>query len=76
MAELKPKEVIIKIDFAASKGLEIVANVEEVSELVRCKDCEHYNPNSMEWPCDCVGGLADPVEDDYCSYGERRIEND
>lgn len=42
MAELKPFEVIMRIDFAASKGLEVVEHAEKVQELVRCKDCKYY----------------------------------
>lgn len=41
MAEPKPVEVIMRIDFAASKGLEVVAHAEKVQELVRCKDCQY-----------------------------------
>ena len=74
MAELKPMEVIMKIDFAASNGLEVVAHAKKVAELVRCQDCQHYNPEATEWRCDIVAGLVEPYDDDFCSYGERRTE--
>lgn len=44
-------------------------------ELVRCKDCVHWRHNlENDTYCGCVGGLTDPEEDDFCSYGERRDE--
>ena len=69
MGKLKPMEVIVKIDFAASNGLEIVAHAEKVSELVRCKDCIHApilgigNGFNIEWPK--IDGL---FEDSTCPY--------
>lgn len=44
----------------------------DVVEVVRCKDCKHYNPEATEWRCDIVAGLVEPYDDDFCSYGERR----
>ena len=43
-------------------------------ELVRCKECRHFEKNESilrgEWWCDL---WADTIEDDgYCSYGERK----
>ena len=67
MAELEPMEVIMKIDFAASNGLEVVAHAEQVSELVRCKDCINWNGND----CITIFGLYAPRPDDYCSRGEK-----
>lgn len=34
-------------------------------EVVRCKDCKHYNPDDH-----CY--LQGAGENDYCSYGERK----
>ncbi len=67
MAELEPMEVIMKIDFAASNGLEVVAHAEQVSELVRCKDCINWNGND----CITMYGLFSPRPNDYCSRGEK-----
>lgn len=36
----------------------------DVVEVVRCKDCKHYNPADH-----CY--LQGAGENDYCSYGER-----
>lgn len=42
-------------------------------EVVRCKDCKRFHRNlENDTYCDCVGGLSDPEEHDFCSYGERR----
>ena len=50
----------------------------DVVEVVRCKDCEHFeaiNNDDHGWckmisdlPC----GISVRYDDDYCSYGERR----
>lgn len=42
MAELKPIEVVMLIDFASSNGIEVIAHAERVCELVRCKDCKWH----------------------------------
>ena len=47
----------------------------DVVEVVRCKDCQHYNPEATDWRCDIVTGLVEPYDDDFCSYGERRAGN-
>ena len=68
MAELKPMEVIMKIDFVASNGLEVVAHAERVSELVRCKDCKHYNPyenDGADGVCKLHTWLV--TDEDFCS---------
>ena len=45
-------------------------------EVVRCKDCKHFGHNiENETYCRCTGGLSDPEENDFCSYGERRAED-
>lgn len=42
-------------------------------EVVRCKDCKHYNPCGV---CDFIsyGGQFGwtTKDDDFCSYGERK----
>lgn len=41
--------------------------------VVRCKDCKHFiRTLENETYCNCVGGLTEPEEHDYCSYGERK----
>lgn len=77
MPELKPIEVIMKLDFAESNGLEIVAHAEQVSELVRCKDCTYFNHVKCQ---EERAGLCEHFDtymyiSDYCSDGYRRADN-
>lgn len=45
--------------------------------IVRCKDCKHFRRNlENDTYCNCVGGLTDPEEHDFCSYGERREDSE
>ena len=72
MAELKPMEVIMWIDFVASDGEQICAHAEKVQELIRCKDCKWFGEIG------CAIGVVDdtdkPTENDYCSFAERRTD--
>ena len=48
--------------------------------VVRCKDCKHYKPQSKSahWnsttPYCCRCTTVKVSTDDFCSYGERRVE--
>ena len=45
----------------------------DVAPVVRCEDCRHFRRNlENDTYCGCVGGLTDPEEHDFCSYGERK----
>ena len=50
----------------------------DVVEVVRCKDCRHFCPYDGEehkGDCDELVGLESCVyEDDYCSYGEAKMD--
>lgn len=47
--------------------------VPETSEVVvHCKDCKHYHHRC----CHLFDGLTVPMGDDYCSYAERKENND
>ena len=56
----------------------------DVVEVVRCKDCKYWNEREMECNNDYVatdneGGASFSLNfylDDFCSYGERRTDND
>ena len=56
------------------------SRTQTVGELIRCKDCKHWNPNTELAECDdygesrpCSVMYARPMyEDDYCRYGERK----
>lgn len=71
MAELKPFEVIMRIDYVPSKGPEVVAHAEKVQELVRCKECKHYNAG-FECLVEGYGIERDP--DWFCADGEREVQ--
>ena len=44
-------------------------------EVVRCEDCKYFGHNiENDTYCRCTGGLSDPEENDFCSYGERRTD--
>jgi hypothetical protein len=56
-------------------GFEICDNFisEDVVEVVRCKSCVHYQNGA----CNHFGYYTyapDVDEDDFCSYGERKVE--
>lgn len=38
--------------------------------VVRCRECTHYNGH---WNCDYFCEAV--LDDDFCSYGERKTEN-
>ena len=48
-------------------------------EIIRCKDCKHYEwmsnriPEEQTWHCHCWD--ADTGKDDFCSYAERRTDD-
>lgn len=50
------------------------AQVADVQEIVRCKDCIHRDPEDKK--CDCSfqakGGMFPMDDNDFCSYGESR----
>lgn len=45
-------------------------------EVVQCKDCKYKNSHIYKnaYTCDRFKGNVFIVDDDYCSYAERRIE--
>lgn len=43
----------------------------DVVEVVRCKDCKHWQDGGFSSYCICDGFTH---SDDYCSYGERKDE--
>ena len=48
------------------------APVADVVEVVRCKDCIYHNVP----PCPMRLSLNWTNDNDFCSYGERRLDND
>ena len=52
----------------------------DVVEVVRCKDCKHYSPDNkkglLHSPCDRIFAMSICHEDSFCSFGERKEENE
>ena len=59
--------------FLASMSLADVPSVDAV-EVVRCKDCKHYENHKLKVYENCVRNerYIPMKPDDFCSYGERR----
>lgn len=83
MAELKPMEVIMRIDFAGTDGKQICAHAEKVQELVRCKDCRWYEIYQLKKdgtddrrynPSYCTLLRHNFTPDWFCADGEKRDE--
>ena len=41
-------------------------------EVVRCKECRYLKHDADYQWCGMIGVGCEKVDDDYCSYGERR----
>ena len=52
-----------------------VATAVDFVEVVRCKDCVYWTGKDYDGCC-IKNGLATRYAKDYCSYGERRSENE
>lgn len=64
-------------------------NKADVVEVVRCKDCKHYEANGFvyeegcgrcdhprqQWEVECYDQWVETRPNDFCSYGERRETN-
>ena len=70
--ERRMKEVIAKINGFQREGHRPVIEIER--ELIRCKDCEHWNGDDNETFCSEVGIFGtDP--NSFCSYARRKEEH-
>lgn len=75
--QAKPIEVIMRIDFAASKGPEIVAHAEKVQKLIRCGECiyqqgDKSDPRSLN----CYLDGRDAPEHGFCWMGKQKEVED
>lgn len=64
---------ITREDEKATAILKAIRQIDEGAELeavVRCKDCKEYNGH--RW---CTYFDQAVLDDDFCSYGERKEEN-
>ena len=42
--------------------------------VVRCKDCKHRDPEDERCDCGCWHTPFTTTDNDFCSYGERRTD--
>ena len=75
----KPKEIPYLKAAQILRGFDEVPAVDAV-EVVRCKDCKYWKSygGSMKYYGECEGTSKTEMwaEDDFCSHGERREENE
>lgn len=74
MAELKPVEYIMRLDYGAQNGPEVIIHAKAVQRLVRCKDCRYSEIQNGVLCCDTLGAW-NISEDGFCSFGERRDDD-
>lgn len=43
-------------------------------EIIRCRDCKHYDPYDSRKAFCCLEGIDGCYPDDFCSYAERRTD--
>ena len=62
------KEVIVPADDL------VCLSKDKLQEVIRCKDCKHYNPLDFRRAFCCDYGIVDAMLDDFCSRAERKEE--
>lgn len=79
--KFEPKYGLYQIDqgkihkYKGKGGTVRVYPIQEI-DLVRCKDCKHYDTESRSFPCctDIFGAVRYMEADGFCSKGERRAD--
>ena len=64
------------LQFSYVSDMIINAPTVDAVPVVRCRECEHYNPENYDISCDHPKGIMGPSDDDFCSYGKRREQNE
>lgn len=74
------EEAILAVRHAWAKGLEPTQYIEQipaadVAEVVRCEDCIRRGTEdcAMYYGCECGEQGSWETDNDFCSWGERRI---
>lgn len=65
--------------FPETDGCPCFKNKADVVEVVRCKDCIYYKSNccfNRQWDFESSVEVPLVRENDFCSYGERREQNE
>lgn len=63
-----------EVNEACRMGMEALERARDAVPVVRCRECGHYDPESYDIACDHPKGIMGPSDDDFCSYGERKEE--
>lgn len=83
-AHSEPRDYLLSLLAEAGLDVHWILTGQRVDkvEVVRCKDCEHYNPESqrcnhpnLDYDVECYEHWINVCPDDFCSYGERRSDN-
>lgn len=64
------REYIVSTDTAYEFEM---SRFEELQELIRCKDCKHWQCDDYESYCDELG-IFNTDMNSYCSYAKRKEE--
>ena len=74
---MKHIEYIVPIGAKAEDYDEMfIGVIRRQPELIRCKDCKHYNPLDFRKPFCCDYGIVDAMLDDFCSRAERKEDKE
>ena len=60
-------------------AMEVVKSLPSVTpkqKVVRCKDCKHRDPETKKCDCGCWHFPFVTEDDDFCSYGETKMEGE
>ena len=70
------KELSVIQDRPVRSAMQIIKILPTI-DLVRCKDCKHYDTESRTCPCctDIFGAVRYMEADGFCSKGERRADD-
>ena len=84
-AHSEPRAYLLSLMVEAGLDVHWILTGQETDkvDVVRCKDCTHYNaeihrcdhPN-LNYDVECYDQWIDTEPDDFCSYGERREDNE
>lgn len=57
-------------------GIKDFISVTPKQKVVRCKDCKHRDPETKKCDCGCWHFPFVTEDDDFCSYGETKMEGE
>lgn len=69
--ELAASSIAFETDMSLEQAREILGNVPSI-DIVHCKDCKYWNDWQAHTYCGRFDEYGFMPSDGYCSYGERR----